>query len=192
AAPAAATGQMPAPARETGAFAPAPPPPPVPASQAAAPPPAATEDASAGRTPWRWLAAAALLIAGVALALARRRPDSRWSLPAWRTNATFGAVAITFVLMLKLGAWFPVGLIAVYAALDGAQRLRTRRDARSRMAPPAPVDPAPDGQRPAFVWRFQAGDAFERSAGYRPSPRVMFTPATGGKADASSSAERRN
>jgi hypothetical protein len=51
-----------------------------------------------------------------------------------RTIVTVAAVVVTAVLMLKLGVWYFAGLVAIYAALDIAQRLEVRRDARVKMA----------------------------------------------------------
>ena len=56
------------------------------------------------------------------------------SVPSWRTVATVAGMVVTAVLILELGIWYFIGLIALYAALDVAQRAEMRRDARNRMA----------------------------------------------------------
>lgn len=43
-------------------------------------------------------------------------------------------VVVTTLLILKLGIWYFVGLVAVYVALDVAQRLKARREARNSKA----------------------------------------------------------
>jgi hypothetical protein len=73
------------------------------------------------------------------LRVPQARPSSRraalgWSLPSARTVAIAAAIVITAVLILELGIWYFVGLIAIYAALDVAQRAEVKRDARIRMA----------------------------------------------------------
>ena len=56
------------------------------------------------------------------------------SAPSWRTVATVAGIVVTAVLILELGIWYFIGLLAIYGALDVAQRAETRRDARNRMA----------------------------------------------------------
>jgi len=57
----------------------------------------------------------------------------REGLPSWRTVATVAAIVVTAVLILELGVWYFVALIAIYAALDVAQRQEMRREAHKRM-----------------------------------------------------------
>jgi hypothetical protein len=53
---------------------------------------------------------------------------------SWRSVATVAVVVITTLLILKLGIWYFVGLVAVYVGLDVAQRLKTRREGRNSKA----------------------------------------------------------
>ena len=48
--------------------------------------------------------------------------------------ATVAVVVVTTLLILKLGIWYFVGLVAVYVGLDVAQRLETRREGRNSKA----------------------------------------------------------
>lgn len=52
----------------------------------------------------------------------------------WRTMATVAVVVVTTLLIFKLGIWYFVGLVAVYVAIDVAQRLKTRREGRNSKA----------------------------------------------------------
>lgn len=64
-----------------------------------------------------------------------RRPIDRWErLPSARTTVTVAAIVVTAVLILELGIWYFAGLILLYAALDVAQRLEERRNARAMVA----------------------------------------------------------
>src|SRR3990170_2965410 len=66
---------------------------------------------------------------------ALRRAFLGWKrVPSARTVATIAAIVVTTVLILELGIWYFAGLIALYVALDVAQRLEERRDARTMMA----------------------------------------------------------
>jgi hypothetical protein len=53
---------------------------------------------------------------------------------SWRGMATVAVVVVTTLLILKLGIWYFVGLVAVYVGLDVAQRLKTRREGRNSRA----------------------------------------------------------
>lgn len=53
---------------------------------------------------------------------------------SWRSMATVAVVVVTTLLILKLGIWYFVGLVAVYVGLDVAQRLKTRREGRNSKA----------------------------------------------------------
>lgn len=73
----------------------------------------------------------------------RARPDTSslrrivgaWiDAPSWRGMATVAAIAVTAILMFKLGIWYFVALIAVYAVIDILQRLEEKREARNMMA----------------------------------------------------------
>jgi hypothetical protein len=48
--------------------------------------------------------------------------------------ATAAVVVVTTLLILKLGIWYFIGLVAVYVGLDLAQRLNGRREARNSKA----------------------------------------------------------
>lgn len=52
-------------------------------------------------------------------------------LPSTRVLVTVAGIVVTAVLMLELGAWYFVALIALYAGLDVAERLEERRDGRT-------------------------------------------------------------
>jgi hypothetical protein len=55
-------------------------------------------------------------------------------MPSARSIITIAAVIVTAVLMMKLGIWYFAGLVAIYGALDIAQRIDSRRDAKVRLA----------------------------------------------------------
>jgi len=64
-------------------------------------------------------------------------PDSATPAPnklSWRSVATVAVVVVTTLLILELGIWYFVGLVAVYVGLDVAQRLETRREGRNSKA----------------------------------------------------------
>lgn len=54
--------------------------------------------------------------------------------PSAKALMTAAGVVLTAVLMLELGVWYFVALLALYAALDIAQRSEARRAARVHMA----------------------------------------------------------
>ncbi|MDB5697434.1 MAG: hypothetical protein JWN69_238 [Alphaproteobacteria bacterium] len=61
-----------------------------------------------------------------------RRPDPVMTkVRSWRGMATVAVILVTTLLILKLGIWYFVGLVAVYLALDVAQRFEARREARN-------------------------------------------------------------
>ena len=64
----------------------------------------------------------------------RRAAGGWYRKPSSRTVATIAAIVVTAVLILEWGIWYFAALIALYAALDIAQRLEERRDARTMMA----------------------------------------------------------
>lgn len=53
---------------------------------------------------------------------------------SWRGMATVAVVVVTTLLILKLGIWYFVGLVAVYVGLDVAQRFTARREWRNSRA----------------------------------------------------------
>lgn len=67
--------------------------------------------------------------------LSTRNPLKAWdNAPSARNVATAAAIVVTAVLMLELGIWYFVLLVALYAALDLVQRTQSRRDAHIRLA----------------------------------------------------------
>lgn len=67
--------------------------------------------------------------------LSSRSPLKAWNnVPSARNVATAAGIVVTAVLMLELGIWYFVLLVALYAALDLTQRTESRRDARIRLA----------------------------------------------------------
>jgi hypothetical protein len=72
--------------------------------------------------------------------------------PSARIVATTAAIVVTTVLILEWGVWYFAGLIALYIALDIAQRLEERREARTMMAILRTA-----GRRAAGIW-FKASE----------------------------------
>jgi hypothetical protein len=62
----------------------------------------------------------------------REEPASK--APSWRGLATVAVVVVTTLLILKLGIWYFVALVAVYVGLDVAQRFKARREERNSEA----------------------------------------------------------
>jgi hypothetical protein len=56
------------------------------------------------------------------------------STPSLWTVVVVAAIVVPALLILDLGPWYLIGLLAIYAALDIAQRADMRRDARNRLA----------------------------------------------------------
>ncbi len=64
----------------------------------------------------------------------RDRTGLAGRLPSARVLVTVAGIVVTAVLMLELGAWYFVALVALYAGLDVAERLEERRSGRTMAA----------------------------------------------------------